>query len=105
MTSVLATDTIVCLDEEVLLKPGSALEPAATLRARLIADVSETTVWFGPISEDEIAAYVATGEPVDQAGAYTIQGYGSRFARRMEGCYHNVVGFPVSLVYRHLKSL
>jgi septum formation protein len=120
---VLGADTVVCVDGEVLLKPGSALEAAAMLRAlsnrqhsvltgialrrrdRLIADVSETTVWFEPISEDEIAAYVATGEPMDKAGAYAIQGYASRFARRIEGCYHNVVGLPVSLVYRHLKSL
>jgi septum formation protein len=62
-------------------------------------------VWFNPISEQDIAAYVATGEPMDKAGAYAIQGYASRFVRRIEGCYHNVVGLPVSLVYRHLKSL
>ena len=71
----------------------------------LIADVSETLVWFNPISDEEIEAYVATGEPMDKAGAYAIQGYASRFVRRIEGCYHNVVGLPVSLVYWHLKSL
>jgi septum formation protein len=120
---VLAADTTVCVDGQVLLKPATTLEASEMLRAlsgrqhivltgialrrsaRLVTDVSETTVWFDPISEDEIAAYIATGEPMDKAGAYAIQGYASRFARRIEGCYHNVVGLPVSLVYRHLKSL
>jgi septum formation protein len=120
---VLGADTVVCLDDEVLQKPGSALEAAAMLRAlsgrrhsvltgialrrggRFITDLSETTVWFDPIGEDEITACVATGEPMDKAGAYAIQGYASRFAYRIDGSYHNVVGLPVSLVYRHLKSL
>lgn len=120
---VLGADTVVCVEGEVLGKPATAAEAAAMLRAlagrkhsvftgislrrgtRLIADVSETVVWFNQISDEEIAAYVATGEPMDKAGAYAIQGYASRFVRRIEGCYHNVVGLPVSLVYRHLKSL
>jgi septum formation protein len=120
---VLGADTIVCVAGEVLGKPATAAEAAAMLRSlsgrehsvftgialrrgvKLISDISETVVWFSPISEEEIAAYVATGEPMDKAGAYAIQGYASRFARRIEGCYHNVVGLPVSLVYRHLKSL
>src|SRR6185312_1316977 len=120
---VLGADTVVCVEGEVLGKPASAAEAAAMLRSlsgrqhsvftgislrrgvRHIAGVSETVVWFNPISDEEIAAYVATGEPMDKAGAYAIQGYASRFVRRIEGCYHNVVGLPVSLVYRHLKSL
>jgi septum formation protein len=72
---------------------------------RLVTGVEETRVWFDEMSEQEIADYVATGEALDKAGAYGIQGYASRFVRRIEGCYHNVVGLPVSLVYRHLKSL
>lgn len=120
---VLGADTVVCVEGGVLGKPAGAVEAAAMLRAlsgrdhsvftgislrrgaNLVTDVSETMVWFNPISEEEIAAYVATGEPMDKAGAYAIQGYASRFVRRIEGCYHNVVGLPVSLVYRHLKSL
>jgi septum formation protein len=120
---VLGADTVVCVEGELLGKPASAVEAATMLHAlsgrnhsvytgislrrgaHQIADVSETTVWFDPISEDDIAAYVATGEPMDKAGAYAIQGYASRFVRRIEGCYHNVVGLPISLVYRHLKSL
>ncbi len=120
---VLGADTVVCLQGEVLGKPVNVKDAARMLRAlsgrrhtvltgialrrgtRLLSAVSETLVWFEEISENEIAEYVATGEPLDKAGAYAIQGYASRFARRIEGCYHNVVGLPVSLVYRQLRSL
>ena len=53
---------------------------------------------------DEIAAYIATGEPFDKAGAYAIQGRASRFVTRIEGCYFNVMGLPVALVDRLLKE-
>jgi septum formation protein len=120
---VLGADTVVCLEGEVLGKPGDAEEAARMLRSlsgcrhsvltgislrrgkESISDKAETLVWFDPISEREISDYLATGEPMDKAGAYAIQGYASRFVQRIEGCYHNVVGLPVSLVYRHLKSL
>jgi septum formation protein len=120
---VLGADTVVCVEGEILGKPASRVGAADMLRklsgrehsvltgialcrdTTVIADLCETLVWFDRISEDEIAAYVATGDPMDKAGAYGIQGYASRFVRRIEGCYHNVVGLPVSLVYRHLKSL
>jgi septum formation protein len=71
-----------------------------------LADVcSETTVvHVNPLSEDEIRAYIATGEPMDKAGAYAIQGMASRFIPRIEGDYANVVGLPVALVYRMLKE-
>ncbi|MEP6534295.1 MAG: Maf family protein, partial [Bryobacteraceae bacterium] len=49
--------------------------------------------------------YVNSGEPMDKAGAYAIQGLASRFIERIDGCYFNVMGLPVSLVYRHLKSI
>jgi septum formation protein len=57
------------------------------------------------LPEEEIAAYVASGEPMDKAGAYAIQGLASRFVDRIEGCYCNVVGLPVALVWRHLQEL
>ena len=57
------------------------------------------------LSEVEIAGYVASGEPMDKAGAYAIQGLASKFIDRIEGCYFNVVGLPVSLVSRRLKEL
>jgi septum formation protein len=120
---VLGADTVVCLKDAVLGKPADAEEAVRMLRAlsgqrhtvltgtalrrrtQLLPAVSETSVWFDEISEDEIKAYVGIGEPLDKAGAYAIQGYASRFVRRIEGCYHNVVGLPVSLVYRQLRSL
>jgi septum formation protein len=57
------------------------------------------------VTEEEIAAYVATGEPMDKAGAYAIQGIASRWVERIDGCYFNVVGLPVPRVYRMLKAL
>jgi septum formation protein len=66
---------------------------------------SETTlVTMSEISDDEILAYVATGEPMDKAGAYAIQGMASRWIPRIEGDYSNVVGLPVALVYRMLRE-
>jgi septum formation protein len=69
------------------------------------ADVASTGVQFAELSEEEIQEYVRTGEPRDKAGAYAIQGLASKFVTSITGCYHNVVGLPVSLVYRHLKAL
>jgi septum formation protein len=66
--------------------------------------VTRTRVWFNPMTEDEIAWYVSTGEPLDKAGGYGIQGMGSRFVDRIQGSYSNVVGLPVALVYRLLKG-
>jgi septum formation protein len=66
---------------------------------------SETTqVWMEKLSKEEIKAYVATGEPTDKAGAYAIQGQASRWISRIQGCYFNVVGLPVPVVYRMLRE-
>ncbi len=66
---------------------------------------AETTlVTMSELSEDEIRAYVDTGEPMDKAGAYAIQGFASRWIPRIEGDYSNVVGLPVALVYRILQD-
>jgi septum formation protein len=62
-------------------------------------------VTFSPITEAEVRAYIATGEPMDKAGAYAIQGLAARFVERIEGCYFNVMGLPVALVYRRLREL
>lgn len=120
---VLGADTVVCVGDEVLGKPWDAQEAARMVRLlsgrehrvltgialrkgeRFIHDLAETRVWFDEISQPEIAAYLESGEAMDKAGGYAIQGYASRFVRRIEGCYHNVVGLPLSLVYRHLKTL
>ena len=61
--------------------------------------IDVTTVEFAPLSDAEMAAYVSSGEPMDKAGAYAIQGLASRFVTRIEGSYSNVVGLPVALVY------
>jgi septum formation protein len=67
--------------------------------------VEATTVWFDPLSEADIAAYIATGEPFDKAGAYAIQGWASRVASRIDGSYSNVVGLPIAAVARMLKQM
>lgn len=63
-----------------------------------------TTVFMESVSKEDIYAYVATAEPMDKAGAYAIQGVASRWISRIEGCYFNVVGLPVPLVYRMLRE-
>lgn len=63
-----------------------------------------TEVVFGPMSDEEIDAYVRSGEPMDKAGAYAIQGLGGLFVERIEGNYSNVVGLPLPLVYRWLRD-
>ena len=74
------------------------------LRGEECENVSETTkVQFSELSYSEIDSYVSTHEPLDKAGAYGIQGVASKFVERIEGCYFNVVGLPVSRVYRLLR--
>ena len=67
-------------------------------------DWAVTRVWFIPLTREEIEAYVATGEPVDKAGAYAIQGLASKFIQRIDGSYTNVVGLPIETVYKHLRK-
>jgi len=64
--------------------------------------LSRTEVEFCDLTEDEVAWYIETGEPMDKAGAYAIQGLASRFVTRISGSYSNVVGLPVALVYQLL---
>jgi septum formation protein len=88
---------VVRLTSASRAKPGS--------QNRELRTASETTlVTMINISDDEIRAYVATGEPMDKAGAYAIQGMASRWIPRIEGDYSNVVGLPVALVYRMLRE-
>ena len=65
----------------------------------------KTDVTFYPVSQEEITNYIKTGEPLDKAGAYGIQGYGGRFIKEISGDYNNVVGFPVAKVYQYLREL
>jgi septum formation protein len=131
---VLGADTIVRVDEAMLGKPQDAEDAARMLRllsgrthvvitgvclvgqgcrdqgtgdgrTQNAKTVSESTlVTMCEFSEDEIRDYVATGEPMDKAGAYGIQGLASRWIPRIEGDYSNVVGLPVALVYRMLRE-
>ncbi|MFZ0951869.1 MAG: Maf family protein [Candidatus Sulfotelmatobacter sp.] len=123
---VLGADTIVVVDGAILGKPRDADDAARMLRllsGRVHAVItgvcvvgpvpgkaeaetaSETTmVTFCELSDDEIRDYVATGEPMDKAGGYAIQGIASRWIPRIEGDYSNVVGLPVALVYRMLRE-
>jgi len=71
---------------------------------RLVA-VERTVVWFFPLSDADIAWYVSSGEPLDKAGAYAVQGLASRFVTRIEGSYSNVVGLPVARVSELLNRI
>jgi septum formation protein len=120
---VLAADTTVVLGAEIMGKPVDAADATRMLRAlagrkhqvitgvclkrgdEIAADIASTDVWMAPMSDAEIAEYVASGEPMDKAGAYAIQGLASRFIERIDGSYSNVVGLPIALVYRLLRSL
>jgi septum formation protein len=120
--AVLGADTTVTLDNHILGKPEDAADAARMLRLlsgrthRVITGVAlataegietaaeATAVRFLALSDEEIAAYVETGEPMDKAGAYAIQGRAARWIPRIEGCYFNVVGLPLALVSRLLES-
>ena len=115
---VLAADTVVVVDGQILGKPVDAADAARMLRVlsgrehEVLTAVSfgpntvvaRTVVEFEPLTRAEIEWYVASGEPMDKAGAYGIQGLASRFIARIEGSYTNVVGLPVALVYALLKG-
>lgn len=120
---VIAADTVVCCEGEIMGKPRNredAFEKLSKLSGKqhqvitafCIIDVfekaieiaSETTaVFFREISAEEILAYIATGEAVDKAGAYGIQGLASVFVEKIDGCYFNVVGLPLNSLYKALK--
>ncbi len=121
--TVLAADTVVVLDEQVLEKP-EGIEDARRMLAALsgrehvvvtgycivapggeVVGAESTRVRFVPLSAEMIDAYVASGEPFDKAGAYAIQGLASKLIDRVEGDYFNIVGLPVARIYAHLRSL
>ncbi len=85
--------------------PEAARRPAQKPAHKKAVRVVATTVKFCPLTEREIEQYIATREPLGKAGAYAIQGGASKFAEWVHGCYFNVVGLPVSVVYRMLKKI
>jgi septum formation protein len=118
---VLGADTVVVVDGEILGKPIDANEAIRMLRLlsgrehvvhtgiclvshlKVIRDSSATRVRFVELTDKEMEDYVQSGEPFDKAGGYAIQGLASKFVSAIHGCYYNVVGLPISLVYSYLK--
>ena len=127
---ILGADTVVVVEDQTLGKPASAEDARRMLRLlsgrqhrvltglcllfpspagsrselRKDIQVASTIVQFSKLTEEEIAEYVASGEPLDKAGAYGIQGLASKHIEWIAGCYFNVVGLPISLLYRMLKN-
>jgi len=123
---VLGADTIVVIDGRILGKPADRSEAAtmlATLSSRMhevftgyailnsefpsqeLSGVVRSEVFIRSLTPDEISGYIDTGEPMDKAGAYAIQGVGSAIVERVSGSYTNVVGLPLCEVARDLKTL
>ena len=120
---VIAADTIVVIDGAILGKPRDIQDAAAMLgrlagrehtvltavavarAGRVHSAVERVAVWFRALSSGEIAAYVATGEPMDKAGAYGIQGYGATIVERIDGDYFAVMGLPLLRVVRLAREL
>lgn len=121
---ILSADTIVVLDGAIMGKPKNSPEAQLFLRqlsakthsvitgvcvydvdnCRSIVESDETLVTFRPLTEDEILAYVQSGEPMDKAGAYAIQGEGGKFVMKTEGSYSNIVGLPIELFKKLVKD-
>ena len=120
---VVAADTIVVVDGEILGKPGDEAEAAAMLRrlsgrghtvhtavavardGTIVSDVETVGVTFRELSDDDIAAYIATREPMDKAGAYGIQGFGATVVTRVDGDYFAVMGLALGLMVRLLARV
>jgi len=121
---IIAADTIGGFEGQILGKPGTADEAREMLSAmsgkshsvitgftvldtdtyRAVSKSVETTVWFRKLAAKEIDAYVKSGEPLDKAGAYGIQGLGAVLVERIEGDYFNVMGLPLSALSESLKE-
>lgn len=120
---VLGADTTVVIDDEIAVKPVDESDARRMLHRlsgqwhqvmtgvalrhghHLMVEVEVTRVRLSLLTSEEIDWYVATGEPMDKAGAYGIQGYASRFVERIEGSYSNVVGLPINRVYDMIRKI
>ncbi len=122
---VLSADTIVVYGDQILGKPSDPDDARKMLRmlsgkqhtvitGLVLKDIStgcqeigisKTRVWLKVLTEQQINAYVASGEPMDKAGAYGIQGKAALFTEKIEGCYFNVVGLPLSLLFELMTRL
>ena len=119
---ILAADTTVVLEGKILGKPDDEVDAKRMIRSLsgkrhevvtgvclrqgnyYTREVDTTSVWFMDLREDEIEEYVASGEPMDKAGGYGIQGLASKYIERIEGSYTNVVGLPIALIYKHIRE-
>lgn len=122
-TVIIAADTIVCNDGRILGKPQDEAEAFSMLKAlsgkvhevytgitlikgeTIVSGAECTKVEFRTLSDDEINAYIATGEPMDKAGAYGIQGKASLMVKKIDGDYFNVVGLPLCRLGQMLKTI
>jgi septum formation protein len=122
---IIAADTIVAIGDLILGKPKDKDDAYNMLKSlsgkvhnvytgvavldlrskKIISEAVCTKVKFSHLSDDEILSYVDSGDPLDKAGAYGIQGRGGVFVERIEGCYYNVVGLPLNKLDKMLKSL
>jgi septum formation protein len=122
-TLIIGADTVVVLDDQIAGKPESTDDAARMLRhlsgrthtvftgisllqgrGPELSGYELTRVTVRPLCEDDISWYVASGEPMDKAGAYGIQGLGARFIERIDGCYYNVVGLPLARLSAMLET-
>lgn len=120
---IIAADTVVVLDNKVIGKPRDEEDAKRMLitlsgkehkvitgvavfhQGRELVETVITAVRFRKLAPDEIDAYISTGEPLDKAGAYGIQGYGTIFVEAINGCYNNVVGLPLARLYQMLAQM
>ena len=128
-TMVIGSDTVVSLDGEILGKPHTSENAVAMLKRlegrshqvytgvsvvikgmaadgtdAIISFAEKTDVHVYPMKEEEIQAYVATGDPLDKAGSYGIQGIFAKHVQGISGCYYNVMGLPIGRLYQELKG-
>jgi len=122
--TVIAADTVVVLKNKILGKPKTAVKAAKMLKSisgqkisiitaytiidvqtkRIITKSVQTKAYINILSKEEIVNYVKTGEPLDKAGAFAIQGRGAFIVKRIEGDYYNVIGLPLSSLVQSLKK-
>lgn len=122
---VIGADTVVAIDGEILGKPADAGEAVQMLTrlsgrthrvytgvtlvdapsGRTLTEVAQTDVAMRKLSQEDIRRYVATGEPMDKAGAYAAQGLAAPFVERVEGCFHNVVGLPLARLWGMFEAI
>ncbi|WP_244833581.1 Maf-like protein [Clostridium sp. BJN0001] len=122
-TIIISADTVVCVDNNILGKPRDKQEAFEMLKKlsgkkhsvysgvtvmygdKVLSESVCTDVFFSNITDKEIMKYIDTGEPMDKAGAYGIQGKGGLFVEKINGCYYNIVGLPINKLKTMIKSL